>query len=83
MIIKALAMLFLLLTIINIPVFAFYLSGNKVQQTESAGTFKEWFAQPSLGNIGQQENACGESNIAIEAVNDMILSCSFGVLGSL
>ena len=35
----------------------------------------------SLGNIGQSEYACGESNLAIES--DMLLACSYGVLGEI
>lgn len=78
---KSLSWLFFILTILNLPVYFFYYQGNVTKQENSDLSFGSYFAMLSLGNIGQSTNACGEINTAIE--DDMILSCSFGNLGSL
>jgi hypothetical protein len=80
MVTKQLVWLFFWLTLINLPVFAFFYYGNNSKQSDSVSAYQEYFAMLSLGNIGQQQNACGENNYAIE--NVMTLSCSFGKLGS-
>lgn len=53
---KALAYLFLFLTLLNIPVYLFYYSGNvslSDNEQQSAIKFQNYFAMVSLGNIGQ------------------------------
>lgn len=51
---KALAWLFLFLTIINIPTMAFFYTGNESDIEDVQGLF----ARVSLGNIGQDDGAC-------------------------
>ena len=81
MLTKAFAWLFLFLTVLNIPVYAFFYSGNITELESTAISLSDYFSMLSLGNIGSSINACGENNLAIE--NEMILSCSYGHLGSL
>ena len=78
---KSLAWLFFVLTLLNLPVYAFYSSGNLTEQANKNFAFSDYFAMFSLGNIGQSKNACAENNLSIEP--DMILSCSYGNLATL
>ena len=71
---KTLTYLFFFLTILNLPVFAFYYSGN--QSLADGQQFQDYFGILSLGNIGQDQNACGEANNALE--KNLTLSCSYG-----
>ena len=80
---KSLALLFLIITILNIPVYAFYYSGNITKissggETKQAFSYSDYFAMLSLGNIGQSQNACAETNIAFE--KEMVMACSYGHL---
>ena len=72
---------------LNIPAFAFYYSGNESQADKDVATapsVQEYFAYFSLGNIGQDQNACGESNLAVKAMeNNMKIACSYGHLSTL
>ena len=82
---KALAWLFFLLTLINIPVFMFYWAGD-VDSTTDSGNAEELgpaadFVRLSLGNIGQNFNAGGEANYLVDAA--LKISCPFGTLDSL
>lgn len=65
---KALSWFFLFLTILNIPVMAFYGRGNG---NDDLTTFEyllyvvsNAFTVLSLGNVGQSAVACGETNYA-------------------
>ena len=59
---KALSWLFLILTILNLPVMIFYFNGSG--GTDSQKGLKDLFVQLSLGNVGESSQACGERNIA-------------------
>ena len=64
---RSMAVLFLVLTIVNIPLFAFYYSGSK--NADSGGkavkgdSFDDYFALLSLGNTGQNEFTCSEAQL--------------------
>jgi hypothetical protein len=85
---RAMAWLFFALTIINIPVFAFYYHGTNTytHKNDNSGTiFEDYFSILSLGNIGQNSLACGDTNFAqieadenFEAFAKIELSCGFG-----
>jgi hypothetical protein len=86
---KALAWLFFLLTLLNIPVFMYYWSGD-ADSTANAGNTEELglinffagnFVRLSLGNIGQNINAGGEANLL--AADALKISCPYGRLHSL
>ena len=49
---------------------------------QGATTVQEWFASFTLGNIGQDMDACGESNLSGMG-SSMTISCSYGRLHSL
>ena len=51
---KAVTILFLILTIINIPIFVFYGASNDSE----IETFSDIFSKLSLGNIGQVDYSC-------------------------
>lgn len=81
MIAKSFAWLFLVLSVLNLPVFLFYYQGNMVRNNfnnanRSPFSFQQIFAEFSLGNIGQSQVACGHSNLAIE--KDVGVSCAYG-----
>ena len=92
---KALAWLFFLLTLLNIPVFMFYWRGD-ADSTANSGNTEELglagnFVRLSLGNIGQNINAGGEAifnynNLLAadsNANNALTISCPYGRLHSL
>lgn len=49
---KSLAILFLVLAILNIPVYLFYYTGNTQGSKEYETKLQDVFAKLSLGNIG-------------------------------
>ena len=73
---KALAILFFFLTVINIPVYAFYYASNPTSVDSTS--LQDYFASLSLGNIGQSEHACDRVNWAV--ATNISLSCSMGTL---
>jgi hypothetical protein len=85
---RAMAWLFFALTIINIPVFAFYYNGtstraHKIDKSELV--FGDYFAMLSLGNIGQSAFSCGNTNFSqieadknFETYANIELSCGYG-----
>lgn len=50
---KSLAILFLILSILNIPVYLFYYTGNEKGSLDYETKLQDIFAKLSLGNIGQ------------------------------
>lgn len=71
--------LFFILTVINLPVYAFFYAGNEAKNAKQGFQWEQRFAQLTLGNIGQSDVSCGSSNVAIQ--NNLTMSCSFGKLG--
>jgi hypothetical protein len=57
---KALSWLFLILTILNLPVMLFYFNGSGGTQKD----VNDLAIRLSLGNVGESSQACGERNIA-------------------
>jgi hypothetical protein len=93
---KALAWLFFVLTLLNIPVFMCYWSAAadtaavSVTTTTTNSTYSNlendiglagYFSRLSLGNIGQTTAAGGEANYL--AVEVLTISCPSGTLDSL
>lgn len=79
---KSLVWLFLLLSIINIPIYMIYCRGNMNSGAQqSTFDFQHVFALSSLGNIGQSQAACSETNFALDTT--VTLACTYGVLGAL
>lgn len=84
MVAKSFAWLFFILSVLNLPVFLFYFEGNVVRNlsnnaSRSSFSFQQIFAEFSLGNIGQSQVACGNSNLAIE--KEIGVSCAYGKMG--
>jgi hypothetical protein len=69
---KSLAILFLVLTIINIPCYVFYFGSS----TDSANikSPQDLFNALSLGNIGQAAHACDVINWAHDEDGDNVAS---------
>jgi len=66
---RAMSWLFFLLTIINIPAFAYYYKGTSSDAdgestTNEAQKFTDYFSLLSLGNVGQSSFSCGFTNFA-------------------
>lgn len=66
---RAMAWLFFLLTLINVPAFAYYYKGTSSNRdgdatTNEATKFTDYFTLLSLGNVGQSSYACGFTNFA-------------------
>lgn len=72
------ACLFLILTIINIPVYMFYYSSNPNYAILSPADF---FTSMSLGNLGEEQKACDVINWSV--AKEVTLSCSQGILTDL
>lgn len=77
---KSMSILFLILTIINMPVYLFYASGNASKGLGSDKT-TDIFAKLSLGNLGQSMKSCSETNVLFNET--LTFSCSFGQIESL
>jgi hypothetical protein len=64
---KALCVLFVILSIVNIPLLIFYTHGSQTQLSFSAqyanNDLGSYFATTTLGNIGQSSVSCGQTNI--------------------
>jgi len=73
---KSLTWLFFFLTILNIPVYAFFFASNPSSLDSTSP--QDIFASVSLGNIGQSEYACDTVNWAVST--NFTLSCSLGTL---
>ena len=81
---KAMATLFMVLTIINIPIFAFYYSGTTAASeaegsAAQATSFQDYFALLSLGNAGAGNFACDELSVANEQY-ELKLKCGLGTI---
>lgn len=68
---RSLGTFFVILTIINIPIFAFYYSGTQsASQGEGsaseATSFTDYFSLLSLGNAGTSSYACDSVNFSLE-----------------
>ena len=72
---KAYTILFLILTIINIPIFLLYVNG--AQGTGKNFEFRIFIAQLSLGNIGSSGPTCSEVNLA-RNTGSIIMGCPSG-----
>ena len=78
---KALAWFFLVLSILNIPIYVFYSQGDKkldgtLLSSENA------FSLLSLGNIGSNAHGCGDVNLKTTNTT-FYFYCKTGNLGSL
>jgi len=60
---KALSCFFLFLTILNVPVMAFYLAGN--DSPVELETMTDLFALTSMGNVGQTGFACNGIDMTV------------------
>lgn len=67
---KAVTILFLILTLVNVPVFIFFYASNETVPQ----VLTDYFMKLSLGNIGQAEISCTSLNYATS--EDLKLSCS-------
>ena len=81
---KAMAALFFILTIINIPIFAFYYSGTTAASQDDgsaaeATSFTDYFALLSLGNAGAGSWACDEANLSKEKY-ELKVKCGLGTV---
>jgi hypothetical protein len=76
---KSLAILFFVLTIINIPCYVFYFGSSA--DSASIKTPQDLFNALSLGNIGQAAHACDVVNWAQDQT--VSLSCNVGTLTSI
>ena len=74
---KSLGLLFMVLTLINMPVFVFYSQAS----TGVATNLAEAFAALSFGNLGRSSEVCEVINFATEQTIDF--SCGVGVLTEL
>ena len=74
-------MIFLLLTILNIPALYFFYSGQESDFREMTGLNKIFF-QFSLGNIGENRFSCATINYA-QGVSEVPIKCEIGVLKQL
>ena len=63
---KALAIMFVLLTVINIPVLIIYADNTS---NNNYAHLSEAFKYLTLGNLGQTDDACGHSSINIPDLN--------------
>ena len=68
--VKAVTILFLILSIINIPIFVFYAASNEA----TGSSMLDIFMQLSLGNIGQRDYSCMSLNYATDT--EIKFSCS-------
>ena len=76
---KALAYFFLLITIINIPVYYIMYSSSEAE----AHTIQDYFSKLTLGNLGQSEMACSTANYVNEKKLHLACSNGFAKLGDL
>ena len=74
---KSLGMIFLLLTILNIPALYFFYSGDESEFRKMEGINK-YFFQFSLGNVGEHRFSCSTTNLGfdLETIN---LKCDIGI----
>jgi hypothetical protein len=81
---KAFAWLFLLLTLLNIPLMIFYVNGQGPYAKErvSSGQFTDVFAQLSIGNLGVTGFACSNFNLAA-AHPTLRWNCPYGTMREL
>jgi len=81
---KAFAWLFLLFTLLNIPLFVFYVNGQGPYAKErvSSGQFTDVFARLSLGNLGVTGFACSNFNLAA-AHPTLRWNCPYGTMRDL
>ena len=88
MTVKAFAYLFLVLTIINIPLFFFYSSGGGVAtdpDEPQSTSFTDVFGIMSLGNLGVSDYTCSNLNIAKVGYNTfdkkkLFFNCPYGTM---
>jgi len=76
---KSLAILFFVLTIINIPCYVFYFGSSA--SSANISTPQDLFNALSLGNIGEAAHACDVINWAQDTT--VSLSCNVGTLTSI
>ena len=76
---KSMALLFAILSILNIPVYMFYFQSNPMQAHNPK--IQDFFSALSLGNIGQTTQACDTVNLAID--QEITLHCPTGKLDKL
>ena len=77
--VKAVTILFLILSIINIPIFVFYAASNEA----TGSSMQDIFMQLSLGNIGQRDYSCMSLNYATETEIKFSCSSNFAKLTNL
>ena len=85
---RGMSFLFAILTIINLPVYAYYYKGANPTAGNQAKGFEDYFTLLSLGNVGSSSYSCGRTNLAQiergEDYSNIRLSCGLGsTLGSI
>lgn len=82
---KALTILFLILTIVNLPMFIFFNSGRSPSNglTQSTATLPNIFYKLSIGNLGEDEISCSSTEMKAGSFDQVQISCEFGQLVSL
>lgn len=79
---KSIAYLFLILSIINIPLFLCY---NIDNHSDAKKNLSQMFFRFSIGNIGQEEPVClkKQLNIATNEYEDLSFECKDGKMSSI
>jgi hypothetical protein len=73
---------FFILSVLSIPAYIFYLSGNAIGNELDPKNVKNSLTAISLGNIGQSGYAC-DYTWQNDGILDFYLSCEFGTLDSI
>lgn len=80
---KVFAWLFVFFTILNIPLFMFYVNGQGPSAgKQGTGQFTDVFGALSIGNLGVSDFTCSNFNAA-RTVNKLRFNCKYGTLREL
>jgi hypothetical protein len=79
---KALFYLFLIFTIISIPLIVIFVNGSGPSDEYKGGQFTNIFGKLSLGNIGNSDHACSSINFA-NYEKEFDLKCPYGQMTEL
>ena len=74
-ILKTFVILFIVLTLINIPIIGLYANSSKTNMTN----FEEVFAYFTLGNLGRGEDHCGYTVLSGGSRKNIELNCGSNV----
>lgn len=82
MTIRSLGFLFMILALINLPLYMMY--GNGITPASNLGfSPPEWFSTFSLGNIGESSASCESQNFISKSFKPTVLYCPDGELMTL